>query len=310
MGLYPKWVNYYMALLGIPQGPYSQWYFVDPVNGSDNNNGRSFRWPLKTVAAAYALCTADQHDAVIMLSGDTADNPAATLTWAKDYTHLVGLSTDLAGVGQRCRIVGTAALDLSPLFDLQSNGCVIRNIQFYNGKDANTDSLNVRVTGSRNHFKNVFFAGMAHATPAARAGSSSLALAGSENLFEDCAIGLDTIVRGAGGPPELLVYGGARNTFRRCRIFDYSETDHALVSITNMDRWIEFEDCIFHNFSVNWAVTMTNAFTVTAAATHQVIMRGNNQLVGITGWSDTLTHIYSTQPAPHNTFGTVVNPAA
>jgi len=50
---------------------------------------------------------------VIALSGDTADNPSAAVAWDKDYTHLVGLSSDLPGLGQRTRVVGTAAIDLT-----------------------------------------------------------------------------------------------------------------------------------------------------------------------------------------------------
>ena len=305
-------IEKYLVLTGIPRGPKSKVYVVDPVNGSDNNRpGNSFQAPLQTVTQAEDMCVGDQHDAVVMISGDTADTPAAEIAWDKDYTHLVGLSSDLHGMGQRCRIVGTAALDLTPVVTFSGNGCKVRNIQVYNGKDANSDSGAAIVSGSRNEFRNMFFAGMAHATPAARAGSYSLKLTGSENLFERCAIGLDTVVRAAANP-ELWVSGSAaRNAFVKSRFLSYSETAaKMLVLIDGMDRWIEFEDCIFENFSVNWATTLTNAFNISVATTHQVIMRGKNQLIGFTGWSDVLTHIYSAEPVPNTGFGVSVNPAA
>ena len=311
MSLFPRRLREYLTIIGVPLAKYSQVYVVDPVNGSDSADGLSPATALASVEAAYAKCVADQHDTVVMVSGDTADNPTAAITWSKDYTHLIGLSSDLAGVGQRCRIVGTAALDLTPVITFSGNGCIVRNIQFYNGKDADTDSGCVVVSGSRCHVKNVFVAGMAHATPAARAGSYSLKVTGAENLFEDCAVGLDTVLRAAANTELWLSTGSARNTFRHCRFFSYSETAaKMLVKIDDMDRWVEFDDCVFHNFSVNWAASLTNAFNVSAASTHQVILRGRNQLVGVTGWSDTLTHVYSCDAAPNNGFGVSVNPAA
>lgn len=310
MGLYPKNANDLVTLHGIPRGPHSQVYIVDPVNGNDDAPGLSFEQPLKTVAAAYAKCTADQHDVVLMISGDTADNPTEAITWSKDYTHLIGLSSDLAGVGQRCRIVGTAGNDLTPVITFSGNGCIVRNVQIYNGKDADTDSGAVIVSGSRNHFKNVFFAGMAHATPAARAGSYSLKVTGAENLFEDCAIGLDTIIRAAANTELWISTGAERITFRHCRFLSYSETaGKFLVKIDDMDRWVEFEDCLFQNFWSNWGGSLTNAMSVTENATHQVILRGaNNQLVGVTGWADTVTHVYVAAPQPNAGAGVSTNP--
>jgi len=289
-------------------------YFVDPINGSDSYDGRKPSRAFLSLEAAEDACTADQNDTVVMIGGATATSPAASITWDKSYTHLVGLCNTLGGCGQRCRVTGTADLDLSPVITVSANGCYFKNIQFYNGKDANTDSGCVLVSGQRNHFDSCMIAGMAHATPAARAGSYSLKVSGSENLFSDCYIGLDTIVRGAGAPADLYIDAGAtRNTFKHCHVRYYSETAAAtpIIIASGTDRFTMFEDCLVSNFSVNWATTLTNAITIPAAGpTHQVIMRGLNQLVGITGWADNLTHIYSTQPGPTNTFGTVVNPAA
>lgn len=309
MSLFPPTVE--AVLAGIPRGRYSNVYVVDPVNGSDSNPGTKWTAPLLTVTAAYAKCTADQHDVVVMVSGDTADNPAASITWAKDYTHLIGLSSNLPGLGQRCRIVGTAANALTPVITFSGNGCIVRNIQFYNGKETDTDSGCVIVSGNRNEFKNVFVAGMAHATPAARAGSYSLKVTGAENLFKDCTIGLDTITRGAGEPPELwLATGASKDTFQHCLILTRSET--ATASPVKIDAeplgLVIFEDCLFANISTNWATSLDDAFSITSVQTHYVVMRGLNQLVGITGWADTVTHMYSAAPQSNAGFGVAVTP--
>lgn len=303
-------IEKYLVLSGIPRGPKSRAFVVDPANGSDNYDGFSFKQPLRTLTEAKSRLIANQNDAVVMVGGPTADTPAAAIDWNLGFTHLVGMSTDLAGVGQRCRIVGSASADLTPVITFSGDGCKVKNIQVYNGKDADTDSGAAIVSGNRNEFENVFFAGMAHATPAARAGSYSLKLTGAENEFKRCAVGLDTIVRAAANA-ELWVSGAnaARNSFQKCRFLSASETAGKLmVLIDGMDRWIEFWDCIFQNFSVNWAASLTNCMSVTAVATHQIVKRGQNQLVGITGWGDTVTHMYSAAPAPNAGYGVSTQP--
>lgn len=313
MSLYPKNINEYLSLIGIPRGPNSQVFIVDPDNGDDTYSGTNWKKPLASVAAAYAKCVADQHDVVVMIANDSGDEPSAAITWSKDFTHLVGLSSNLPGVGQRCRIVGTAGNDLTPIVTFSGKGCIVRNIQFYNGKDADTDSGAVIVSGGRNEFYNCFFAGMGHATPAARAGSYSLKVTGEENHFERCAIGLDTVTRGAANAELWVSTGAARNTFWECRLLSQSETaGKFMVKFDGSNIWWnEFKACIFQNFSVNWANTLTNAMNVAPTGTHYVILRGNeNQLVGIDGWGDTVTHIYGAGPAPDAGFGISTNPTS
>lgn len=289
-----------MEIVGLlPIGKNSRHFFVDTVYGDDGNSGLSANKPLKSVTAAYNKCVAERNDVVHFIAGDTADNPAETLTWAKDYTHLVGHSTPLPGRGQRCRIVGTAALDLSPVLTVSASGCLFMNVQVYNGKDANTDSGAVDVTGSRNAFLNTFFAGMGHATPAARAGSYSLKVTGSENFFERCTVGLQTIIRAAANG-ELLIAGGADNRFWDCDIISFSDTAGKFAAIiSDTMRSVEFKDCLFFNMSTNWSQALTNALSISENETHYVILRGQNQFVGFTGISDVVTHIYGAGAAPN-----------
>lgn len=286
-----------VPVLGLPFGGASKYFFVDPANGSDSNDGLTPAAAKASVSAAYALTTSGKNDCVIFIGGATADNPTAAITWSKDYTHLIGVSSDLPGVGQRCRIVGTAGNDLTPIITFSGAGCIVKNIQFYNGKDANTDSGAVIVSGNRNSFYNVFIAGMGHATPAARAGSYSLSVSGAENHFERCYIGLDTITRGAANS-ELLM-SGSKNSFWDCRFASQSETAAKVAVTVSGAGTNEWKDCLFHNMSVNWAQALDNAFSVTASSTHYVILRGNCQFVGFTGVADTVTHVYGAGPAPN-----------
>lgn len=310
MGLYPTILK--PSDFGLPQGPYSNVYVVDPANGDDDNRGTSFEKPLLTLAAAYAKCVTNQNDCVAIVGGPTALNPTAAITWAKSYTHLIGLTGDLPGMGQRARIVNAAANDLAVLFTLSGSGCIVRNIQFFDGKDKDEDAACVLVSGERNLFESCFFAGMGHATPAARAGSYSLTVSGSENCFQRCTIGLDTIIRTAANS-ELIV-SGARNRFIDCDLRSYCETaGKFLAKIDNSGGDIRetiFQDCLFFNFTANWANGIDNAIDMPAAgASHFVIMRGNCQLVGVnSGWADTVTHVYGAGPAPNAGFGVSLNP--
>lgn len=315
MGLYPKAISEYLALVGIPRGPYSNVYIVDPVNGSDSNTGTTFAKPLKSVEAAYDLCTTNQHDVVLFLGMASADNPTAAIDWAKSYTHLVGMSAPLPGVGQRCRLVGTAALDINYIVDFQGSGCIVKNIQFFQGNDAAEDSGAVIVSGSRNYFENCFFAGMGHATAAARAGSYSLKVTGAENCFERCTIGLATMCRGAANTELWLTGECNRNQFRDCDIVSWSVTagkflvklDSSAVPYT-----LTFRNCIFSNLnSDNGAsgTVLTDAITDGATAMHHIYLH-NCLGEGFTGWADTATYIFSADAAPNNGFGLGLNPGA
>lgn len=312
MGLYPKNIREYLDLQGIPYGPDSEAYLVDEVSGSDSNPGKSFESPLATIVEAEDKTAGDQNDTIFMLPGDTAEAPAATIAWDKDYVHLIGLGGDLPGMGQRCRIEAGADVDISPVLTVSGQGCIFKNLKITNMKDANTDSGCVLVSGNRNYFKNVFFGGMGHATPAARAGSYSLSVSGSENYFENCVIGLDTILRAAANGELLL--SGAHNHFKNCQFQSYSETQGKfMVIVTAGDdlRYNTFEDCLFINHSANWATTLTDVFSLPAGApTYNIVMKGNNIMVGFTGWADNLTHMHSAAAVPSTGFGVAVNPAA
>jgi hypothetical protein len=178
---------------------------------------------------------------------------------------------------------------------------VVKNIQFFNGADADVDAGAVVVSGNRNYFENCFVAGMCHATPAARAGAYSMSVSGEENCFVKSAIGLDTIVRAAANS-ELIV-SGARNSFYGCELRSNSVTSGKFLvkidaSASDL-RDIRFHDCLFYNYSTNWATGIANAFTVAGANTNFVILSGNCQFVGCTGIADVVTHIYGAGAAPN-----------
>jgi len=299
MGLFPRNLNEYVSSMGIPRGPKSKVFLVDPVNGSDSNPGTSWQAPLKTLIAAEDLCTANQHDTVLFLSGATADNPTASIAWDKSYTHLVGLSSDVYGVGQRCRVVALAATALSPVITFSGSGCIIKNMQFNNEKAAGAASGVAVVSGERNYFENVFFM----CPTATDAASYSLKVTGGENVFKRCTVGQHTLVRTAASY-SLWIQGAGdtqRNKFVDSEFFSWSSTtDHVLVKIATdvtVEAWtLQFENCLFANL-ISGAGTLTAAIVDGATdAGHRVIMRGHeNAVLGCTAVANPLTYVYTAE---------------
>lgn len=290
-------------------------YYVDSTNGSDTNTGKTPGTALATIAAAENKCTANQNDTVKILGGAAGNNLAALLTWDKNYTHLVGVAPPTR-VAQRARIFSDSTTKTT-LMNITATGCLFENFYIFNGGDDATELTNVQVTGGRNYFRNVHFAGMGHATPAAQAGASSLKLDGAEeNTFVGCTIGVDTTVRGAANA-QLLVDGTAlRNIFDGCLFLSAATLTTPLMvkfaDSTAGDRFTLFNDCLFYHFCANHAATLEAAFSLPATnATFDVILN-NCACVGIDDWSaDNRTNLWITNAAPTaGTSGLGVNPTA
>jgi hypothetical protein len=281
------------AIAGVPVGGKAKYYFVDTVNGSDTNPGTSPQMAKKSLEAAEDLCVANQHDTVFFISGATADNPTASITWDKSYTHLIGLNCPLPGVGQRCRVVMKAATAVTPVMTISGNGCVFKNIQFMQEKATGAASGAVIVSGNRNYFEGCFFATPTSATAA----SYSLKVTSDENAFVRCTIGQHTNVRSA-ATYGLWIAGAdsSRNKFIDCEFLSWATgggTAHVLVlndaAVTCEVSTVQFENCLFNNIG---PATLAVAVDDNCATTdHQIIFRGRDNLItGCTAVADPLTY--------------------
>lgn len=295
--------------LNLPTGPDSEIFWVDPANGDNGNDGKTPQTAFASVATAYAKTTANKNDVVIMIGGATGDTLSETLVWSNDYTHLIGLSSGLPGLGQRCRITGGATTDLTEVMTISADGCIFANLQIANWADADVDAGAVTVSGDRNQFYNVFIAGMGHATPAARAGSYSLTLTGSENFFERCTVGLQTIIRAAANAEVIMTGTPSDNKFWFCEFRSYSDTAGKLIfNIDGLQRELQFRECLFFNMSTNWSQDLDNAIDDDVATTHYINFVGNQTFVGITGIADTVTYIFGAGAAPNAGMFLATNP--
>jgi hypothetical protein len=284
-----------------PFGVSSKSLYVQPAaaastpRGSDNNVGTSPAQALATLSKAQTLATADSNDVVYMISqsntaANTTDYQSAALSWAKDCVHLIGVNAG-GRVAQRSRIAQlSTATGITGLLTVSADNCFISGIHVFQGVADATSLGAVLVSGDRNHFHRCHFAGIGHATQDA-ANNYSLKVTGSENYFEQCTIGLDTIARGTAANWELELSSGAtRNYFKDCDIITYAEaaTHQFLYVPTNgLDRWTIFDNCRFINMPTGDAggTTMTEAFDVTGGGSPDgIIILDKCTLVGATDW--------------------------
>ena len=277
--------------LNIPFSSSSKYYFVDPTSSaaSDNNSGLSLDDPLSTIGAAFDKCTANQHDTVLYVAGSTSVSEDAAITWSKNYTHLIGIAAPTR-VAQRARIFQTStATGLSPLLNITGTGCIFKNFYIFQGVDDATSLINVQVTGGRNYFENVHFAGGGHATQAVNGGASLKLNGAEENTFVNCTIGVDTISAGTGMTAITLDGSSARNTFENCLIQLYISNAGAvlceLIDTTSVDRWNEFRNCTFFSNSTNKGTTMSSAFVIPSGhTTTATIFLRDCMGLGFTDW--------------------------
>lgn len=295
-------------------------FHIKPHLGVNAGLGTNILEPYKTILYTHSQMTADQNDVALFYAGSNTGTyttdyllAAAPLVWSKDLTHLIGVGA-VTPQGTRCRVAWSSATSTSSntvMATFSGDSCFVANIAFFCGIDDANLSFNTLVSGSRNHFKNCYFAGIGHATNDV-ATAYSLTVSGDENLFEDCVIGLDTIIR-ATSTHECFITG-KRNVFKNCTFLTYSETaGRFLVKIDNTAgdlRWNLFDRCRFCNYTANLATGQTNVFDMPAAGTSTAYVWLDNCTAfgggagGIgSAWADVDTSIFVSSPIPNTAGG-------
>jgi hypothetical protein len=255
------------VMSGVPYSKNAKYYFVDAATGSDGNTGESPDDALATIIAAEDLCVANRHDTVFYIASGSSVNMTAALTWDKSYTHLIGICAP-THVAQRARIFQLSTLTgASPLFNVTATGCIFKNFYCFQGVADATSLINWQVSGGRNYFENVHFAGAGHATQAVD-GCTSLRLVGSsgEHMFRNCTIGVDTIAAATGVRCLSASGGTPRNVFEDCNFISYAGNGGAMFveweALSAFDRYVLFKRCSFINTGTS---TMDAAFVIPAS---------------------------------------------
>jgi hypothetical protein len=292
-----------LALLG------GKLIWVDGYNGDDANYGTKDS-PIKTLDGsngALARATAGKHDVVVIKSsGATAALSTvrldAALNWNKACTHIVAQSPTGAIFSPRARIANTAATTaFASFFTLSAAGCLIHGIEFWQGFTTGVAaSICMNVTGAYNRFNRCHIAGMGDAASAQSSTSRSLKISSSENTFEDCVIGIDTIQRTVANAnlefanSGLAAAGPGKNLFRRCIFPIWASTTTILAIIAaagngaawTMDRFNILEDCLFMNYGGQSIKVAT-----LGATTNGKLLFNRCMLAGLTGYGTDATTI-------------------
>lgn len=276
------------VMTGVPFGINAKYYFVDPANGSDGNGGLTPDKALASIEAAYAKTVANQNDTVFYIGGSSGNNLAAAVTWSKNYTHLIGICAPTM-IAQRARIFQTSDLTAaSPLWTVSATGCIFKNVYCFQGVADATSLINWSVTGGRNYFENVHFAGGGHATQAVDGGTSLLLNGAEENTFVNCTLGVDTISAATGVSALQLDAEAHRNVFRGCHFTLYAGNAGVMfvevMDNTGFDRYTIFKDCLFTNTS---STAMDTCFEIPAGVgAPRTIYVVDSYLHGADDWDD------------------------
>jgi hypothetical protein len=251
--------------LPLPDGKYGNIFVLDPTNGDDANPGDTFEKPFKTLTKAYAACVDGQNDVIVYVPGSSALTLSAALDWTKSYTHFVGLCAPTR-TAPRCRIFQLSTLTgASPLLTISGSGNILKNLYVFQGVADATSLVNVKVTGGRNYFENVHFAGGGHATQAIDGGASLMLDGAEENTFVNCTMGVDTIDAGDGMVGILFDSEAHRNLFVNCvvriRAGNAGAAFAEIADATGIDRDNIFDNCVFLN---NSATSLTSGFVIPA----------------------------------------------
>ena len=299
---------------GIGGIPFSgNWYFVDPVNGADGNDG-SADYPLATLYAAINRAVSGNNDVIVLMRNGAASgtprsstalaqtiDPTATtgtLNWNKNATHLIGMGAPTR-VGQRARIApptGTytaATFGADTFINVTGAGCLFANIDIFVGFSTGSASMiGVLEAGGRNAYQNVNIQGMGDAASAGGSAARTLKITSSENTFTDCVLGLDTVARSAANATVELASGTARNSFIGCT-FPFQASAATPLGVlasaaSAIDRWQLFQQCTFINNVQSTSTTLSALATLPASAGGLLLMK-DCTMVGITEFGSDAT---------------------
>lgn len=294
---FPKGITSYGVPVVGAQGLMTQGksYFVDPTNGNDSYDGKTPATAKATLTAGEELLTANQNDVLYYMAGSSSISLSATLTWDKNYTHLVGVCAPV-NVSQRARIFQTSDVTgLDPLINITASGCSFRNFYVNQGVADATSKICVQVTGDRNYFENVCFNGIGNNTMDVDE-ATCLKLNGANYCrFVNCFFGSHATNAGSAATNSEIWMDGETSqcTFEDCIITRRieHETNHVLVQVedaTGFGAFMLFKRCLFMYTSVNQAYTGGSVFEIPSISskTRVIILQDCMAVAGDTSATD------------------------
>ena len=294
--------------------PFTKRWFVDPVNGSDGNEGKSISNAKKTFAAGYAKCTENKNEALYIVGGASALAQTAILSLSKDYTHIIGLAAPIA-TGGRVRFTNSITTATTGEFVSDTVGSIYANLHFQYGELSATagDIVGFGLNGERNYFENCHFQGPIDATIGAAAGQTMLKITGvQDNKFKKCSFGQRTILNTSSTGSVIWFAGSnvSNNEFEECEILSYNNnTGASFVKFSNNampdSGYTLFRRC---NFLTTVSNNMADAILFLTAGHGSVFLDYCTLMgAGLTKWTTNFAaNVFVTGPASSATGGMAV----
>ena len=273
--------------------------YLDPHYGYDGNDGSLPTKAVQTLARGYALLRDGRNDVLVLMQDGTTTATArlsSGFTWAKNAAHLIGTGP-LTYFSQRSRIAPTSGITaFANFFTLSGSGCLFEGIQWFHGFGTGTTSqICMTISGNRNVFQSCHLAGMGDDASAQSAGSRSIKFsAGSENVFRNCGVGVDTVTRTQANASVEFASGATRNVFEEC-VFPFMGSAAGVLGVivsaaAGSDRFQLFDRCKFINAIKSTSTQMT-ALSTLAASMGGMHVYKDCTLVGITEFGSDATSL-------------------
>ena len=309
---------------GVPVGPNTQGLTGDAffVTAADSATNKFRTWSeanlphdklFTTVADAYAACTTGRNDTVYVFPGNYT--VTASLTWAKDQTHLVGLG----GPNQRhCPTTATegavrvycATSAVDNIFNITGNYVQIHGLQTMNTYSGNDNRCDFLISAKNTYMNNCRPRGGNGANQLNHADggvpliiASGTAGAGNAFTAENCLFGSAGNNARTVGAGAVLFEGGAvagfAPIFRNCQFEMRCETsgssDPKLIHLAAdyaVDRLLLFDQCTFYNFYENLAAMPDYCIVDDCGSTHMIGLK-DCFMYGFDYWCNLATYCFT-----------------
>lgn len=311
-----------MGMGGLPPF-WGNFWFVDPVNGSDGNSG-SADHPFQTLAQAQLQAVANNNDVVLFKGGGAATGAGScyqtsTLKWAKAQVHLIGVCAPLLQ-GKRARIAASSSLagtaGFNMLVQVTGAGCLFANLQaFYGFSNTAAALIAWEDDAGRSTYINCEFLGFGDNTTstgtANLTGARAIKLNNNvgETTFINCEFGGNTTSRNAtnytmeiaGGCPRIVIRD---SLFTSWLGSSGGASSHILIGASGIDRDFTVKNTLFMSSVLSGGGTaMAQGLNINAAPGGDILL-SNCTSFGLSAWETTPSgNVYTDMGTPSGAAG-------
>ena len=270
-----------------------------------------------TATAAYAKLVNHRNDVMLVMPG--AYDEAASIDWAKDNTHLIGLGgpNTRADYSEKNVVIYTDTAAVDYTIHLTGDHCIFKNIGINNAGANEGNFSPLYVNGYGNYFENVGLIGNMTAQQLADDDCASLHIGTNAHNCKwiNCDIGEDCWgARSAAYSGQVSFIGSNPNggLFQDCYFRSSSVTATvAMITVykgaagtTHIGRGWVWKNCVFHNWGGSNAgspTTLNQVFELDATSGHGTtypILLHNCSAIGFDEWTDndSPVKVYGTMP--------------